>query len=212
MKRQVGATIVSIMIGLLISTVGILASLTLYKTLVGVASNAKADALHDGQIATTLLGIQLRVQNAGFGLAPSPNHIAVNEVLNEKKLMWRYRVDGQLRCEGIKRYIKTVGGVNHLAIDFIEASNLVCSDVLDLQSLPWSSVSTLSVFRDDITSLVDFSVDTQNCSPYGMDVPGSYRVLTLTGKAAAVVAGAKINGQDVPDTVLRLCLSNIQGA
>ena len=68
LRRQAGTTLIGLMIGLLVSVVGILASLSLYKTLVAVATEAKIDAMHDGQLATTLLAIQLKVQNAGFGL------------------------------------------------------------------------------------------------------------------------------------------------
>ena len=74
------------------------------------------------------------------------------------------------------------------------------------------ATSTLSVFSQNVTTTVDFNIADQSCSPYGMDTPGDYKVLTLTGKGAANLAGAKVNDQTLEDTTLRLCLSNIKGA
>lgn len=212
MRFQSGTSLVGLMIGLLVSVVGILASLTLYKTLVGVVAEAKADALHDGQLATTLLAIQLKVQNAGFGLNNALDNILIVEVAGEKRLYWRYEVDDQIICEGIRRYTKTVNGNNRIAIDYLEASGATCTDALALSTMLWAPVSTVSVFSQDITTTVDFSIANQSCSPYGMDEAGDYKVLTLTGKGAATLAGAQANNQTLEDTTLRLCLSNIKGA
>jgi len=212
MKYQSGTSLIGLMIGLLVSVVGILASLTLYKTLVGVVSEAKADALHDGQLATTLLAIQLKVQNAGFGLNNNLDNILVIETAGEKRLYWRYRVNNQVICEGLRRYTKAINGSDRIAIDYLEATGATCNDALALPTMLWAPISTVSVFSQDITTTVDFNIADQSCSPYGMDAPSDYKVLTLTGKGAATLAGAKANNQTLEDTTLRLCLSNIKGA
>lgn len=212
MKYQSGTSLVGLMIGLLVSVVGILASLTLYKTLVGVVTEAKADALHDGQLATTLLAIQLKVQNAGFGLNNNLDNILVVETASEKRLYWRYRINNQVICEGLRRYTKTINGNDRIAIDYLEATGTTCTDVLALPTMLWAPITTVSVFSQNITTTVDFNIANQSCSPYGMDAPGDFKVLTLTGKGAATLAGAKANNQALEDTTLRLCLSNIKGA
>lgn len=212
MQYQRGTSLIGLMIGLLVSVVGILASLTLYKTLVGVVGEAKADALHDGKLATTLLAIQLKVQNAGFGLDNGIDNIQIVELPGEKRLYWRYKVGNQVTCEGLRRYTKAVANGNRLAVDYMQASDVTCNETFALATMLWSPTTTLSVFSREITTTVDFSLATQSCAPYGMDASASHKVLTLTGKGAANLAGAQANNQALEDTTLRLCLTNLKGA
>lgn len=212
LKRQVGTTLIGLMIGLLVSVVGILASLSLYKTLVSVATGAKVDAMHDGQLATTLLAIQLRVQNAGFGLDSNTVNINITSFDSDKNLFWRYKVDGVTTCEGLRRYPRTVNGAQGFALDYMTATEDSCADDVALNSMTWMSVSTLSVFSKNVTDIVDFSLSQQSCSPYGMDDSGDYFVLTLSGRTAANIEGVITNGNPLENTELKLCLPNIRSA
>ena len=212
LRRQAGTTLIGLMIGLLVSVVGILASLSLYKTLVAVATEAKIDAMHDGQLATTLLAIQLKVQNAGFGLDTNSFNIGIREVDDEKHLYWRYKVDGVTTCEGLRRYVRTVNGVNGFALDYITAAGNTCSDDAALSTMTWQPASTISVFSKNVTDIVDFALTQQSCSPYGMDVSGNFYVLTLSGRTAANIAGVVANGNPLENTELKLCLPNIRSA
>ena len=200
------------MIGMLVSIVGILASLSLYKTLVAVATEAKVDALHDGQLATALLAIQLRVQNAGFGLETNSINVTINTDGDQKNLYWRYKIDGAVTCEGLRRYPRTVNNRQAFALDYIVATSDTCSDANALNSMTWETASTLSVFLKNVTNIVDFSLAQQSCSPYGMGEAHAYYVLTLTGKTAANIEGALNQGSALNDTELKLCLPNISSA
>ena len=212
LKRQVGTTLIGLMIGLLVSIVGILASLSLYKTLVFVATEAKVDAMHDGQLATTLLAIQLRVQNAGFGLNTNTANIDITTTDSEKNLFWRYKVDGVTTCEGLRRYSRLIRGVQGFALDYITATEDSCAEDVALNTMTWVSASTLSVFPKNVTDIVDFSLTQQSCSPYGMDDSGNFYVLTLSGRTAANIEGVIANGNPLENTELKLCLPNIRSA
>ena len=72
-KKQSGATLIGLMIGLLVSMIGILGSLSLYKTLTQTSVDATFDTKHDGNAAIALSRAAREIQSAGFGLpAPQP--------------------------------------------------------------------------------------------------------------------------------------------
>jgi hypothetical protein len=195
------------MVGLLVSVIGILASLTLYKTLVTVAVDAKTDALHDGQLATTLLAIQLRIQNAGFGLENNSANILIDEVNDQKNVYWRYKLDGIIKCEGLRRGRVTRNGSNYLTLNLLNVSGSGCNDTSSLTALPWVAGATLSAFRETVSQVIDFNLVKQTCSPYGIDEMGQYYMFVLSGKTAANMVGAL----HADDTVYKLCLQNISG-
>lgn len=195
------------MLGMLISTIGVLATLTLYKSLMFVAVDAKSDALHDGQLVASLLAIQLNVQNAGFGLDSTNTHITIVESSSQKNLFWRYKVNNVVNCQGLKRY--SANNNKKLVLEYIEAAQ-GCDEATQLETMVWSTTEKLAVFNNSVTELVDFNLLPQSCSPYGLDDSGNFYMLTLSGKTAAHVNGAQANGQTVDGTHLDLCLINIK--
>ncbi|HBN53705.1 MAG TPA: hypothetical protein DD456_06615 [Stenotrophomonas sp.] len=99
--RQRGQSLISMMIGLVISLITIAAMLTLYKTMVGVSNEASVAARRDGQISAGLLAAQIELQSAGFGVAPTEplnQRLAISN--NGKQVAWRYN-DGANRCAGL---------------------------------------------------------------------------------------------------------------
>lgn len=70
--RQRGYSLVSMMVGLVISLLTIAAMLAVYKMMVDVSGRASADALRDGQVATGLLAAQMELHNAGFKVTELP--------------------------------------------------------------------------------------------------------------------------------------------
>ncbi len=209
-SKVMGASLSSFMVGLLISIVGILASLTLYRTLIEVAATAKVDAIHDGQLATSLLAIQLKVQNAGFGLAGSVPHIMVVSSADKKSLFWRYKINNTVYCEGLERYEKPLGDKTIIALDFMSTSTANCNEVSQLSAIAWTSRSPLAGFDKNITDIIDFALAKKSCSPYGVGSANEYGVLSLSGKLAAGIEGAEVNSQSLPVSVIDVCLSNIK--
>lgn len=92
--RQAGQSLISMMIGLVISLITISAMLVLYKTMVEVSANASRTALRDGQVSSALLAAQMELQSAGFGVPQTDalvSKLAVREA--GKQLVWRYKDD-----------------------------------------------------------------------------------------------------------------------
>lgn len=94
-RRQGGASLVALMVGMVIALIASISGLALYKTAVQQTSGPQgmvADSRIDGQLASGLLSAQMLLQEAGFGLS-KPN--AAEHLL----LLRDARLDGA-RLEG----------------------------------------------------------------------------------------------------------------
>lgn len=92
--RQRGQTLISMMVGLVISLITIAAMMVLYKTMIEVSSNASRAALRDGQVSAALLAMQMDMQSAGFGV-PASDSLGSKLVVRAsgKELVWRYKTE-----------------------------------------------------------------------------------------------------------------------
>lgn len=93
-QQQCGQSLISMMVGLVISLITIAAMMTLYKTMVEVSSNASRSALRDGQVSAALLSAQMDLQSAGFGV-PAADSLNSKLYVREagKELVWRYKAE-----------------------------------------------------------------------------------------------------------------------
>lgn len=110
--RQSGYSMVSLMVGLVISMLTIAAMLAIYRTVVEVSGRASADSARDGQVASGLLAAQMELHNAGYKvLLPSlaSGDVAdTNEIQNlaiavksddKRVVTWRFQVE-PIRADG----------------------------------------------------------------------------------------------------------------
>lgn len=63
---QRGVSLISLMVGLIISLIVVLGMLAVYKTTIHIAVTSGQDAKHDGELASGLLAAQMQLQGAGF--------------------------------------------------------------------------------------------------------------------------------------------------
>lgn len=106
LHRQSGQSLISMMVGLLISLITVAAMMVLYKTMIEVTGNASRSALRDGQVSAALLTAQMELQSAGFGV-PSSDALTSKLVVREsgKVVVWRYRTDlasAGFSCTGLQ--------------------------------------------------------------------------------------------------------------
>lgn len=80
---QQGFSLISLMVGVSLSMISILALLSLYKNLIGVSVQSIQDSRQDGQIAAAVLTAQRELLNAGFRVDASPVQIIL---LNDASL------------------------------------------------------------------------------------------------------------------------------
>lgn len=228
-SRQKGLSLIGLLIGLLISVLCILGSLTLYKNLIQVATESKLDSNHDGQLASAMLIVQLEVQSAGFGIdTPAADSIIrYQPSSNEIQLLWRYSSDGgtTFECRGLVEEEDTTDGVFRvLKLVKVESG---CDGATLLSDLTWETANPLAVLGrwrvvDDgsdtgvgldgyITTngtMFDFELTPNfTCNPYGANPSASdaHLLLAVLVPSSAYLHGA--TGMGV--TRYEYCLPNI---
>jgi Tfp pilus assembly protein PilW len=211
LKFQHGLSLIGLLIGLLISMLCILASLSLYKTLIHVAAESKLDSNHDGQLAAASLVMQMEVQSAGYGIANADaDDVVVNvPTAGEKRLLWRYSTDNgsTFLCRGLHEFSETTNGQTFRILRVIRVAS-GCNGTGALTSFTWDTpVSVLGrwmVVNNGVTqsglpqylttnaTLFGFSLATASCSPYGVagTAAANHLQLTVTAPSSASLAGA----------------------
>lgn len=152
-RRQRGYSLISMMIGLVISLLTIAAMLAVYKMVVEVSGRASADSLRDGQVATGLLAAQMELHNAGYGVSQLPEvaegasanatmikqyAIAVDDD-DKRNVTWR-SVEGCARLEivpGSDRSVTVYYQKPEPCVDIPSASWAEGKQVLVAYGQPW---------------------------------------------------------------------------
>lgn len=204
------------MVGLLLSVVGALSLLMLYRSIVGQTVQSRQLAAQDGGYATATLTAQMELQNAGYGIGSSGARAAANADLVVLAGA-RYGADG--RISGNAQTIAASGsaGGNALVWGSRPASAYECSALLvqgagllllraggscsaasQWNALGWTLAAELipaGGIAGDGAAV--FRVDNAACWPYGLGAAAALRV-TLWDEASAWKTS--------------LCLTNLAGA
>lgn len=77
-RHQRGMSLVGILVGLLLSSLAALATLSLYRTLVARSSESRQRASQDGNLASGTLAAQMELQGAGFGVGTASTPAVAN--------------------------------------------------------------------------------------------------------------------------------------
>lgn len=211
-KNQAGVTLISLLIGLFISMLCILSSLTLYKSLIQVTVEAKSDTLHDGQLAAAFLTTQLEIQSAGFQIAePDADDVVVRVNAGTLELLWRFN-DGAFRCRGLKETQETIAGLDYRVLNLVEAT-AGCDGDAALVGMNWGEVATLgrwairgefATYMAGRDSMLNVNIATVPCSPYGSVNATDHMVVTISAPSSSSIHGA-VNGAT---TSFKYCLLN----
>ncbi|MEY4589508.1 MAG: hypothetical protein RL497_1584 [Pseudomonadota bacterium] len=198
--QQQGSTLISILIGMLISLLCIGGSLTLYKNLVRVAGETNIDAIYDGQIALAMLTARLELQNAGFGIpGVGTTHINSQSTTSANTLYWRYKINNQFYCKGLR---DTAVGSNR-EIQLLNAST-GCTESAALNTLTYANAQTLGEFKNYASPVISFAVSTQSCWPYGVGKVAQHSQVVITANSAAKQFNAAVSTSNYT-----FCLPNI---
>mgnify|MGYP000028190654 FL=1 len=195
MKNQQGFTLVSLLVGLAISMLCLMALLALFRTVIHTSVDARKSSILDTQLQNSLTTIQVLAQNAGFGYPASsiPNIVevaSIADVTANKAILWRLDDD-----------IKTTTASICQGITYTENALILlksrCSYDLPLATgSTWEKDSTLAYFPTGTT--ITFVLKDQICAPYGSAIITGTKVLNIT---ASDSTGTKIK--------FPVCLSNI---
>ena len=181
---QKGFTIVSLMIGLVISMLCLIALLTLFKAVITTSVDSQQNAQQNTQLFNGLTLAQMLAQNAGFGFSSGTNILISSSILtldnnirveNQKAVLWRYyatiNLPSTLTCRGIASVLNN----NQTKLILLKANS--CAQTNNLESLTWKVDRVLAILPS--TSTISFNLVTQTCAPYGIGTAASHSKLTI---------------------------------
>lgn len=232
--RQRGMSIISLMIGMLISMIGVLAGIVLYQNMVKVSLKSRADAAQDGQLASAMLSLQLELQSAGFGIVladnPGPHWGLVSGAGATQTLYWRYQdtsvTPAVVVCRAFRIEDTAVDARRQLQLlQPTTASSCTLNAVLTALPGGWGADPNnppvvLAEFRatgmDGATvsklPIITLSSSIASCFPYGLGPTADYRMITVTADSAARRAAVDEGvAPTIAPIVYDFCLPNIPG-
>nr|WP_181718018.1 hypothetical protein [Psychrobacter sp.]QJS05951.1 hypothetical protein [Psychrobacter sp.] len=213
MKYQSGTTLISLLIGLLIAMLCIIAVLSSYRTIVKTGVESRVAATHDTQLQTGLATAQIFLQNAGFGLDGSNNLLTEANIQVESKnisaVLWRYDNGTEIVCQGLADIESSDRKKRRFVL--LE-SNSLCNDTVDLDKFNWKIQTTLANLEDYSTGLsnpkqITFEETPSSvCTPFGAGDPDNdskHSLITITAQTST----QKIAG--LGTVKVPVCLLNI---
>ena len=189
--RQRGITLISLMTGLAISMVLVLATLMLFQRMVRATTAARIDAQADAQRSAAFLSAGIAAQEAGYGIdaAQAGTHLVVltNAALADSALsgtpaslgatgnavVWAENATGARRCSALLAPSGSgQGGLRKLG-------PVPCADAAAFSTLAWTTALPLS---DAPAAPVTITWREAACTPFGIAAgTGAPKVLlTLT--------------------------------
>lgn len=197
---QTGSTMISLMIGLLISLLCLIALVTIFRAVMVNSVDSRQSSKQQTQIYNGFTVAQILAQSAGFGFSSGTNVLIAPNPLqldggitvdNRQSALWRYYSTlgntNTLTCQGIASIINN--DQNKLVVLKTAADG--CAQTASLNSLKWSVDRVLAVLPS--TATIAFALTTELCTPYGVGKVANHPKLTISA-----------NSTNFP-----ICLSNI---
>lgn len=218
-----GMSLISLMIGILISMIGILAGIVLYQNMVKVTIQTRTDAAQDGQLASAMLSLQLELQAAGYGIdkaaKPGP-HLAL-VAGPPQALYWRFLNDAKdinsAVCRGFR--VEDVDDNTKRRLQLLSPqtpASCTLDAILTGLGGGWEVDSVLAEFRksdaaDAELPIITITSAASNCFPYGLGESDDYIMVTITADGA--VRRAAIDAGEVAPaiapSIYNFCIPNI---
>ena len=152
--KQTGLSLISMMVGLLISLLAVLLAMTVYKLVIGVSVTGIGTSQRDGQRASALLATQIELQQAGYGIERTvgPVDTSLLHLTNEPaQAVWRFRPDLTTdTCAGVRVVAAgTSAGLSWLPPKSCSSAATATWAAADLQPLASQAVFFVPRARDD---------------------------------------------------------------
>jgi len=209
-SRQGGESLISLMVGLLLSMVVALAMLSMYKVSARYGGQAGQDAAADSQLTAALLRAGLAVQDAGYGIASASldtqlvvlSGAALNDtalsgstlatVSSGNAVLWAMNTTGTAQCAGLLFNAANGGGGGLFFLGPVACST---GSVSDWSGLSWTSTRWADRPANQASNAYDqtairFSVASTACKPFGVTASSGNVVWTLssTNRSGAPLA------------------------
>jgi len=204
-RQQAGVSLVSLMIGLLLGLMSVLAAVSLFRTQTQQARTSQSMAKTLEAQTLSLQVAELEIQRAGFGLEDSDGHVAgtpnIDFVLLSASRPGSTQGSSAQSLSGTRQTISaTVSSGNavlwrwrnpengaYLCAGLIgydgglqALTDTACTQSSDLASQAWPSTALRSIAANTTRLSVDFKVQSGDCSPYGHSSASASLFVTLT--------------------------------
>lgn len=187
-QQQSGASLISLMVGLVISMVVVVSLLGVYKTTTRTTLSSKEDSATDSMRMSSILGAQIKLQGAGYGITgpaqgtdmvflsgaaynsatAKVTGTVVGNAVTGNAVIWGENTGAGYTCQGL--LAPAAGGLTRLP-------PVACANAAAWAAVSWSPV----VLDDSPRSVTTITrVDTANCSAYGIVGKGSVTVQLST--------------------------------
>jgi len=210
-KAPKGESLISLMVGLLISVVVALAMLSMFKVTSRYGGQAGQDAAADAQLTSALLRAGLAAQDAGFGIATPTlgTHLkviaaatltgsalsgtAANSTGSGNGVVWAMTTNGSTQCAGL--YFKDAsdgsGGLYYLGPVACSAGDVSGWNTMTWTSARWADRPANQSADAYSQTAIGFTLASASCKPFGLDGSSSGTVmLTVSGtnRSAQILA------------------------
>jgi Tfp pilus assembly protein PilV len=216
-RLQAGVTLISLMVGLLISLVAVLGLMSIYHNSLQVTTSATKSALNDSQLAGLLLRSAAAVQDAGYGIssaafgtqavaisgaALSAGGSAVTDATATSSTIASATLSGTSAAVGtsVNAVVwATLTGANTQCAGFYAPTTggltylepVNCTDATQFATLSWTSKPIASPPVANSAHPITFTFAQQTCSPYGItNTTASYSLTLATQNSLGVAVSS----------------------
>ncbi|MDQ9092142.1 prepilin-type N-terminal cleavage/methylation domain-containing protein [Pseudoalteromonas haloplanktis] len=178
MNRQRGVSLISLLIGLLISSIVLIGMMMIFRNTIQTIVPASESSRSDGERMSALLSAHMLLQDGGFGIenAIYDTHLKVlnNDTLvpldipsgstaTGNTIVWLSSIAGNIQCNGLRA--DTSGGLWRVSC------NTTLGDIT-----PTARLILPSQYTDDGVAPITITATRAPCWPFGIGVEGNIMI------------------------------------
>jgi hypothetical protein len=208
-RRQSGESLVSLMVGLLVSMLVALAMVSMFKVSNRFTSQAGQDAAADAQVTSALLRAGIATQDAGFGLADAAFGVqlkvladaalagstlsgsAVANGSSGNAVLWAMQTGANPQCAGLlyQDASNGTGGLYYLGPVACSSGNVSGWSALAWTSTPWVERPASQASAAYNQTKISFSAVSSACKPFGLTANSGKLLITIasTNRSGAAI-------------------------
>lgn len=231
-SSQRGTTVISLLVGMVISMLAILACLSMFHSLVVTSAEAKSDARQEGDLSLAVLRLETELQAAGFNMGrergPAGRNLDFQTVTSTGRsdVAWRFNDGANFICR--RATSKLFRGNYTLELFTAAAGKCTAAWPLDQSNIEaeanWIfterfvdltlySMGTQSTFSQPLITFTAPSAQDRPCMPFGAVASGAaadkHPILNLGVFDVATVNNPAATASTLPSRPHSLCLANI---
>ncbi|MGS0537012.1 MULTISPECIES: hypothetical protein [unclassified Pseudoalteromonas] len=178
MNKQYGISLISLLIGLLISSIVLIGMMMIFRNTIQTTVPASESSRSDGERVSALLSAHMLLQDAGFGIADAAynTHLRIlnddtlvaldapsGSIATGNTIVWLSDIAGSIQCNGLRA--DTSGGLWRVSCDTM-MGNIT----------PTARLVLPSQYSTDDVEPITIVATRAPCWPFGIGVEGSIKI------------------------------------